>query len=65
MSATVKKSIDEQNIATTLKSVLREIVLQNGLCTVLTNFSIEDLGKATARVTLTFDDAKCEKPQSP
>lgn len=61
MPSTVTKPIDEGDVAGTLELVLKEIVKQNKVCTVLTKSRVVDLGTAEASVELTFDEARCEK----
>ena len=61
MTFIVEKSIDEQDVATSLSQALQEVKKQNKVCIVLTKFSVEDLDTANARVVLTFDEAKCKR----
>ena len=60
MSFTVSKPIAEEDVEATLKLVLREVIKQNKVCTVLTKSSVADLGTSDAHVVLTFDDEKCK-----
>jgi hypothetical protein len=64
MSFPVTKPVNEGDVAATLKLVLQEVVTQNKVCTVLTKWEIKGQGTPEARVVLSFDDAKCEKPPS-
>lgn len=61
MTFIVEKSIDEQDVTTSLSQALQEVKKQNRVCIVLTKFSVEGLGTANARVVLTFDEAKCKR----
>jgi hypothetical protein len=61
MTFIVEKSIDEQDVTTSLSQALQEVKKQNKVCIVLTKFSVEGLGTANARVVLTFDEAKCRR----
>ncbi len=65
MTFPVEKPINELDVAATLALVLQEVVKQNKRCIVLTKSSVVGLGTGTARVVLTFDDAKCEKVKKP
>jgi hypothetical protein len=65
MPFSVSKSINEADVAATLRLVLQEVVRQNRACTVLTRSSIQGLGTHAAKVVLTFDDASCQQIAQP